>query len=71
MNQHVRQKQRKQDVRFQELLSYPYVSGSLRLRENLENLEKLVKFGKLRENLENSGNFETFCLNSGKTQGIL
>ena len=30
-----------------------------------------IKFGKLRENLENSGNFETFCLNSGKTQGIL
>ena len=46
-------------------------TGFVRLRENLENLEKGTFLKKIRENLENSGNFQTIFTTSGKTQGIL
>ena len=45
--------------------------GFVRLRENLENLEKGTFLKRIRENLENSGNFPTIFTTSGKTQGIL
>ena len=48
-----------------------FSSGFVRLRENLENLEKGKFLKKIMENLENSGNFQTIFTNSGKTQGIL
>ena len=47
------------------------VAGFVRFRENLENLEKGTFLKKIRENLENSGNFLTIFTTSGKTQGIL
>ena len=43
-------------------------SGFVQLRENLE---KGTFLKKIRENLENSGNFLTIFTTSGKTQGIL
>ena len=46
-------------------------TGFVRLRENLENLEKGNFLKKIRENRENSGNFLTIFTTSGKTQGIL
>ena len=49
---------------------HPY-TGFVRLRENLENLEKGTFLKKIRENLENSGNFLTIFTTSGKTLGIL
>ena len=53
------------------LLSFRSTAGFVRLRENLENLEKGTFLKKIRENLENSGNFQTIFTTSGKTQGIL
>ena len=43
-------------------------TGFVQLRENLE---KGTFLKKIRENLENSGNFQTIFTTSGKTQGIL
>ena len=51
--------------------SLKIISGFVRLRENLENLEKGTFWKKIRENLENSGNFVTIFTTSGKTQRIL
>ena len=47
------------------------ISGFVRLRKNLENLEKGTFWKRIRENLENSGNSLTIFTTSGKTQGIL
>ena len=71
-----------EDLLFQHLVAFkgdlpdmfvPFLAESVfvRLRENLENLEKGTFLRKIRENLENSGNFPTIFTTSGKTQGIL
>ena len=45
-------------------------AGSLQLRENLENLEKLGSLKQLWENIENSANFPLFYQNSRKTREL-
>ena len=47
-----------------------YHTGFVQLRENLKNLEKGTFLKKIRENLENSGNFLAIFTTSRKTQGV-